>query len=256
MPVSAYEGKKIHYEDLGSGQAVIFCHGNTASSKMFSFLMPLYQEHFRCLLIDFLGHGLSDRLDSFPTSLWIHEARQVKALVEHLALDEVSLIGTSGGAWVTLNAALLMPGRISAVVADSFDGLRLHDGFVPGLLAERQAAMADEAARGFYEWCLGSDWKDIVEMDTKALCECAESGMDLFVAPLQDLHCPVLLTGSEEDSMCRPAMEAGYMELEALMDDVTIHMFPQGGHPAILSNAEDFARCATTFIKRHRRRPC
>lgn len=155
-----------------------------------------------------------------------------------------------------LACAMMLPGKVRAVVADSFDGRSLHDGFVAGLRAERQAAMEDEAARGFYEWCLGGDWIDIVEMDTKALCACAESGMDLFIAPLQAIRCPVLLTGSREDRMCRDDMEAEYKEVKALVDDVSIQMFQQGGHPAILSNAEDFARCATTFIMEHQARPC
>ena len=77
---------------------------------MFSLLMPLYEKDLHCILIDFLGCGRSDRTASSPSDIWIDEARQVVCLVQHLELDEVSLIGTSGGAWVVMNAAMMMKG--------------------------------------------------------------------------------------------------------------------------------------------------
>ena len=70
------------------------------------------QKDLHCILIDFLGCGRSDRTASSPSDIWIDEARQVVCLVQHLELDEVSLIGTSGGAWVVMNAAMMMKGFI------------------------------------------------------------------------------------------------------------------------------------------------
>lgn len=63
-----YQSKKIYYTEGGSGIPVLFLHGNTASSKMFELLMPLYEDRFHVILIDFLGHGKSDRLEEFPRS--------------------------------------------------------------------------------------------------------------------------------------------------------------------------------------------
>ena len=96
---------------------------------MFSLLMPLYEKDLHCILIDFLGCGRSDRTASFPSDIWIDEARQVVCLVQHLELDEVSLIGTSGGAWVVMNAAMMMKGGVSSIIADSFDGRTLNSSF-------------------------------------------------------------------------------------------------------------------------------
>ena len=251
MAYFSYNNRRIYYEEYGKGNPVIFCHGNTASSKMFSLLMPLYEDDLHCILIDFLGCGRSDRTASFPSDIWIDEAKQVVSLAQHLELKEVSLIGTSGGAWVALNAAMMMKDRVSSLIADSFDGRTLNSSFSSNLIKERESAMKDEDARGFYEWCLGTDWQDIVLKDTKALLECADSRTSLFVSPLSELGCPVLLTGSAEDLMCRSDMEEEYMEMNEMMGTASIHMFKHGGHPAILSNAEDFAVIAKDFIKRH-----
>ena len=192
---------------------------------MFSLLMPLYEDDMHCILIDFLGCGRSDRTASFPSDIWIDEAKQVASLAQHLELKEVSLIGTSGGAWVALNAAMMMKDRVSSLIADSFDGRTLNSCFSSNLIKERESAMKDEYARGFHEWCLGPDWPAI--------------------------ECPVLLTGSAEDLMCRSDMEEEYGEMKEMMDYASIHMFPHGGHPAILSNAEEFASIAKDFTKRH-----
>ena len=122
MAYFPYGGKSIFYEEFGQGSPVLFLHGNTASSKMFELLMPLYAEKFRCILLDFLGNGRSDRVERFSPDLWQEEARQTIALVEYLQCGKVSLVGTSGGAWAAVNAALLRPDLFHAVVADSFDG--------------------------------------------------------------------------------------------------------------------------------------
>lgn len=79
-----YQDKSVFYEEYGQGEPLIFLHGNTASSKMSELLMPLYEENFRCILIDFLGNGQSDRVESFTPDMWHDEALQTVALTEHL----------------------------------------------------------------------------------------------------------------------------------------------------------------------------
>ena len=48
MSYFIYHGKKIFYREVGEGKPVLFLHGNTASSKMFEFILPLYQADCRC----------------------------------------------------------------------------------------------------------------------------------------------------------------------------------------------------------------
>lgn len=153
MAYFTYHEKSVFYEEYGEGAPVVFLHGSTASSRMFELLMPLYTGKFRCILIDFLGNGRSDRVSGFPADLWHDEAMQVIALAEHLKLagqlkneEKLSLIGTSGGAWAAVNAALERPDLFSAVVADSFDGRTLNRHFEENLVSERKAATFSETA--------------------------------------------------------------------------------------------------------------
>ncbi|MDO4275399.1 MAG: alpha/beta hydrolase [Eubacteriales bacterium] len=242
-----YQSKKIYYTEAGSGKPVLFLHGNTASSKMFELLMPLYEERFHVILIDFLGHGKSDRLEELPAELWIEEGRQTVALLEHLKLGKVNLVGTSGGAWAAINAGLERPDLVGKVVADSFDGRTLADDFAENLIQERISARKDEMAVEFYRWCQGEDWERIVEMDTKALIKCAGEKLPLFMKPLSCLQVPLLLMGSEGDEMSRADFQEEYRAI-AKETGAGIYMFSEGVHPAILSNAEQAAEVIGMFL--------
>ena len=66
MPYFKYNGNRVFYTETGQVNTCIFLHGNTASSKMFEFILPLYTDEIRAVLIDFLGNGKSDRVSKFP----------------------------------------------------------------------------------------------------------------------------------------------------------------------------------------------
>lgn len=248
MSYFTYQSKKIFYSETGNGTPVIMLHGDTASSTMFEMLLPLYQENFKVILIDFLGNGKSDRVEEFQADLWITQARQVIALIEHLNYRKVNLIGTSGGAWVAVNTALERPDLIDKVVADSFDGRTLDNDFAKNLLAERTFAKNDDFAKQFYEWCQGDDWEKVVDLNTKALTECAEKNLPLFVKPLETLTVPILFLGSLEDKMCRKDLPKEYEQMKQLVQNGKLYFFQTGGHPAIATNAELSAKVITEFI--------
>ncbi len=180
---------------------MLFLHGNTASSRMFELLLPLYEDQLHVILIDFLRAREIRRLKSFRRIFgWKKPARPI-ALLEHLNLGKVDFVGTSGGAWVAINAALEHPELAGKIVADSFDGRILADNFSKNLVQERANAKKDEMGIGFYQWCQGDDWESIVDMDTKALIQCAGEKLPLFTKPLCSLQVPLLLMGSEGDEM-------------------------------------------------------
>lgn len=248
MPYFNYKDNECFYNEYGQGEPLIFLHGNTASSKMFEALMPLYSANFRCILIDFLGNGQSDRIKKFSPDMWHDEALQTIALIEHLNCGKVNLIGTSGGAWVAVNAALERPDLIHAIVADSFDGRTLNDNFSNNLLSERIRAKSDLQSRQFYEWCQGKDWEKIVDLDTEALLQCAKEKRPLFHKSLDKLNVPVLLVGSKKDEMCRPNLEEEYEQMSMVIPNAKVYIFNQGGHPAILTNAEELSQLIKKFL--------
>ena len=182
--------------------------------------------------------------------MWYDEALQTIALVEHLQCKKANLIGTSGGAWAAVNAALERPDLFYTVIADSFDGRTLNDKFSDNLLSERETAKANLQSRKFYEWCQGTDWETVVNLDTEALLKCAEEKRPLFHKSLEEMKVPVLLMGSKEDEMCRENLEQEYKEMMNLIPNAVIKIFEHGGHPAIATNAEQAAEIIYNFILR------
>ena len=248
MACFSYRGKSVFYEECGQGTPLIFLHGNTASSKLFLPILALYSGRYRCICPDFLGNGRSDRVEAFSTDLWQDEGRQVIALIRHLNCGKACLVGTSGGAWAALNAALECSELVCAVVADSFDGRTLHDGFAEELMAEREAAKADAKARAFYEWCQGEDWERVVDLDTEALVNCETNGARLFLRPIQDIQVPLLITISQGDAMLANDMAQECRDLHSKNPNIQYRLFDWGEHPLILSRAEEMADAIKAFF--------
>lgn len=103
-------------------------------------------------------------------------------------------------------------------------------------------------AKQFYEWCQGEDWEKVVDLDTEALLQCAREKRPLFHKSLNELKVPVLLIGSKKDEMCRPDLEQEYKQMTAIIPNAKIHIFHQGGHPAILTNSEDSSQLIQRFL--------
>ena len=62
------KGKTMSYVEMGEGDPIIFQHGNPTSSYLWRNIMPHLQDQGRCIAIDLIGMGDSDKLDNPDTS--------------------------------------------------------------------------------------------------------------------------------------------------------------------------------------------
>ena len=58
------KGKTMSYVEMGEGAPIIFQHGNPTSSYLWRNVMPHLQDQGRCIAIDLIGMGDSDKLDN------------------------------------------------------------------------------------------------------------------------------------------------------------------------------------------------
>ena len=56
-------GKRMAYVEMGSGDPIVFQHGNPTSSYLWRNIMPHLAGQGRCIAIDLIGMGNSDKLD-------------------------------------------------------------------------------------------------------------------------------------------------------------------------------------------------
>lgn len=57
------KGKSMSYVEMGEGDPIIFQHGNPTSSYLWRNIMPHLADQGRCIAIDLIGMGDSDKLD-------------------------------------------------------------------------------------------------------------------------------------------------------------------------------------------------
>lgn len=99
--IEVEDGVKIYAEDIGIGQPIIFIHGWPLNHKSFeSQIGELAANGFRFIGIDLRGYGKSDR----PWSGYDYNtaASDVKAVIDHLELENVVLAGFSMGAPIAI----------------------------------------------------------------------------------------------------------------------------------------------------------
>ena len=57
------KGKRMAYVEMGTGDPIVFQHGNPTSSYLWRNIMPLLAGRGRCIAVDLIGMGDSDKLD-------------------------------------------------------------------------------------------------------------------------------------------------------------------------------------------------
>lgn len=239
MPHFKFSQTKVYYTIVGEGKPLILLHGNSVSSEMFAQVLADYAKFFKVILIDFPGHGKSERVVKFETDFWFYNAKVVYALIQGLGFEKVSVVGTSGGALVAINLGLEHPECIEFIVADSFEGEAPLPSFMETLVADRNRDKQNPLAQEFWKGCHGKDWEQVVDQDTQMLLDFGKAKKSFFHQSIAGLKGHTILTGSRQDEYC-DHLDQIYAGLKKRNQELDIYLFDEGGHPAMLSNHTTF----------------
>ncbi len=120
MPRLELNGTSIDYRDAGDGPAVVLLHGFTGSRLDWFDHVGWLSERNRVVTYDHRGHGRSAHSGPYTRRQF---SADLSTLVEHLGLDEVTLVGHSMGGVVAQDYAVLHPGRIRRLIlVDTWPG--------------------------------------------------------------------------------------------------------------------------------------
>ena len=89
------DGKKIAYVEMGEGSPIVFQHGNPTSSYLWRNIMPHLADQGRCIAIDLIGMGDSDKLDDSGPDRYTfaeHSKYFNEALAALGVLEDVTLV--------------------------------------------------------------------------------------------------------------------------------------------------------------------
>jgi len=114
----AFEGFRVHYDDLGAGEpTLVLVHGWASDTRAWTPQLEEWSKTWRLLVVDLPGHGASDP----PTSPYSMElfADSVAAVLDHAGVGRAVLVGHSNGGTVVTRFAQRHPERtIGLVVID------------------------------------------------------------------------------------------------------------------------------------------
>jgi haloalkane dehalogenase len=89
------KGKTMSYVEMGEGDPIIFQHGNPTSSYLWRNVMPHLQDQGRCIAIDLIGMGDSDKLDNPDASSYtfVQHREYLDGALEALGIEsDVTLV--------------------------------------------------------------------------------------------------------------------------------------------------------------------
>lgn len=115
MPIFEIGGRRMHYLDEGRGEAILFGHSYLWDHRMWEAQVAEFSKTHRCIVPDLWGHGKSGPLGEESYDLGCL-AEDYRVLMEHLGIDEFSIVGLSVGGMWGVELVLRYPMRIRALV--------------------------------------------------------------------------------------------------------------------------------------------
>jgi haloalkane dehalogenase len=114
----AVDGGRLHYVDEGvaSAEPVLMVHGQPTWSFMYRHLIRGLSPRYRCIAVDLIGFGLSDKPRAWSYAPAAHAAN-LAALTKHLDLPPLNLVVHDWGGPIGLGWATAHPAQVRRIVA-------------------------------------------------------------------------------------------------------------------------------------------
>lgn len=109
------DGAQLHYIDEGQGEVILFVHGTPSWSFEFRNVIKYLSKKYRCIALDHIGFGLSDKPAGYDYSIQNHTATLLK-LINHLQLNQFTMLVHDFGGIIGLAAAEQIPDKISKLI--------------------------------------------------------------------------------------------------------------------------------------------
>jgi len=182
-------GKAMRYVEMGSGDPIVFQHGNPTSSYLWRNIMPHLQTQGRCIALDLIGMGESDKRDDAGPGSYTR--------AEHISYLDAALAQLG----VSENVTLVIHDGGSAI---GFDWANRHRDAVRGI------AYMEAIVRPMASW---EDWPEAARRIFQGLRSEAGDAMilekNLFVERILPGSVLRQLTDTEMDVYRRPYLQPG-----------------------------------------------
>jgi pimeloyl-ACP methyl ester carboxylesterase len=265
MPEIDNHGVKIHFEEIGSGDPLVWVAGTGNSGGVWGmWQLPHFSPRYRCITIDLRGTGASDS----PTSGYSVPifADDVAAVCGHLGIERAHFAGVSLGSAIIQELALSRPDLVrSATFISTWSSTRrephLRRWFEARLTTLRSGAPI-EVFRSFAFWMSSPTIIDLEpQLQTtveqffaaNASAQPVHAYIGHFEADLahdtmdrlQEISCPTLVVYGDEDLITLPRYND---EVARRVPGAIRRVIPRAGHLAWIERGEAVNAAIDEFL--------
>jgi pimeloyl-ACP methyl ester carboxylesterase len=265
----------LRYHEAGDGPPLVLLHGSgpgVTGWRNFGGNLAALAGHFRCLVLEFPGFGVSDPTDEHPMRAAVPA---VTRFLDGLGIERANVIGNSMGAIVAAQAALASPDRVRCLVTIGgigtsllspapSEGIRLLMEFTDDPSRERliqwlHSMVYDPAL--VTEELIEERWAQATEPGTLASARrmygkaafaagaaaARASNAPPYWAMLHKLAVPTLITWGRDDRVSPVDMALTAMRL---IPDAELHVFPHCGHWVMIEQKAAWESAVLSFLTR------
>ncbi|WP_169986941.1 alpha/beta fold hydrolase [Microbispora sp. H10836] len=265
----------LRYHEAGQGPPLLLLHGSgpgVTGWRNYRGNLAAFAEHFRCLVLEFPGFGVSDPTDQHPM---MAANGAVIRFLDGLGLQQVDVIGNSMGGIVGTQVALAHPDRIRRLVTiggmgrnifspSPGEGIKLLMEFTEEPTRERliqwlHSMVYDPAL--VTEELIEERWALATEPETLAAARrmygkaafaagqkaAAKSDAPPYWAMLHKLKARTLITWGRDDRVSPVDMALLPMRT---VPDVEVHIFPNCGHWVMIEQKAAWESVVLAFLTR------
>ncbi|NKY43847.1 alpha/beta fold hydrolase [Nocardia cerradoensis] len=266
----------LRYRDTGEGPPLLMLHGSgpgVTGWRNFSGNVPTFARHYRTLVLEFPGFGVSDDFGAAHPMMSAQLA--VTAFLDGLGLETVRIIGNSMGGFVATEFALAAPQRVDRLVTIGGIGTNIFspqpgEGIIrlsefvenptrDSLVAWLRSMVYDQAL--LTEELIEQRWEQATEPGVLensrrmygrvALARMAEAARAADVTPgwanLRRISVPTLITWGRDDRVSPVDMSLIAMRT---LPHGEVHIFPNCGHWVMIEQKQAWEATVSAFLAR------
>lgn len=264
MPYAKVNGVSLYYEVHGDGEPLLLVSGQGSDHHGWDDVRDDFTPHFRVIVYDHRGTGLSDKPGEPPYSTRGFAADAV-GLLDHLGIDRAHAYGISMGGRICQWLGIDHPGRVGALVLGCTTPGNAHGVSRPPAVNEGMANRPSdpEAALAFllpqmvspqyasahpeYVERLRERFRNPIPPFARRLHYLASEGHDSWDA-LPSITAPTLVIHGDSDEI-NPTANA-YLLAERI-PGAEIYIVKGGRHGYFIEFREEASHVVLDFLRRH-----
>ncbi|MEX0828003.1 MAG: alpha/beta hydrolase [Haliea sp.] len=162
------DGAEVFYQDEGDKTlpVIVLVHSHYFSMRIWDGWVDALKQHFRVIRFDMTSHGLTGP-DPTNDYTMARDQQLLAGLLNHLQVEQLSLVGSSLGGNMAFTYAANHPGKVTHLVLINSGGLKRKDargGEVPVWVDTMAYLLPRLAYRRFLQWMISDDSKVTSEL--------------------------------------------------------------------------------------------